>query len=184
MYHPKVRALLRDFIVHLRKSGGDNSKKIGATPKLTDKSKDCDELDFAAMQNANADLKTQVDVLNGQVKDLTAKLADSEKKVKDGTDALNAYKTAEGKALIESITQHSQLKADELKDRSVEDLRIIHMAIDKAKPPEGTVKNVRGADGSKSTRINVTADGKLDPNISLMGVPVRQADGSFKWEVK
>lgn len=185
MYRPKVRALLRNFIVHLRKSGGDNSRKLGAEPNMAkDCNDNCDELDIAALQNANADLKTQVDKLNGQVTDLTAKLVDSEKKVKEATDALGTYKTAESKALVDSITKHSQLKADELKDRSVEDLRTIHMAIDKANPPEGTVKNVRGADGSVSTRANVTADGKLDPRISLMGVPVRQADGSIKWEVK
>jgi formate-dependent nitrite reductase cytochrome c552 subunit len=183
MYHPKVRALLRDFIVKLGKTRRDNRRKLGAEPNMAKDCKDCDELDIATLQNANADLKTKVDALDGQVKDLTAKLADSDKKVKEATDALGTYKAAEGKALIESITQHSQLKADELKDRSVEDLRIIHMAIDKAKPAEGTVKNVRGADGSKSTRANVTADGKLDSGISIMGIPVRQADGSIKWEV-
>jgi cell division septum initiation protein DivIVA len=143
----------------------------------------CDELDIATLQNANADLKTKVDALDVQVKDLTAKNVESEKKVKEATDALDKYKEAEGKALIESITQHSQLKADELKDRSVEELRIIHMAIDKANPPEGTVKNVRGADGA-SAASNVMADGRIDLTKSIMGNPVRQADGSIKWVVK
>jgi hypothetical protein len=149
-----------------------------------DKCNDCDELNLATLQNANADLKTKVDALDVQVKDLTAKLADSDKKVKEATDALNLYKEAEKKALVDSITQRSQFKVDELKDKTVEDLRVIHLAIDKAKPPEGTVKSVRGADGTASTRPNITADGKLDVGISLMGIPVRQADGSVKWEVK
>jgi hypothetical protein len=30
---------------------------------------------------------------------------------------------------------------------------------------------------------NVTVDGKIDPTISVMGQPVRQADGSIKWEI-
>ena len=175
---------MRDFIVALRKSGQDNSRKLGAEPNMAKDCKDCDDLDIATLQNVNADLKAKVDVQDIQIKDLTGKLADSEKKVKEAGDALGIYKAAEGKALIESITQHSQFKADELKDKTVEDLRVIHLAIDKANPPEGTVKSVRGADGSKSTRANITADGKLDPRISIMGIPVRQADGSIKWEVK
>ena len=59
--------------------------------------------------------------------------AESEKKAKEATDALNQYREAEKKALIDSITQRSQFTADELKDKTVEELRLTHMAIDKAK---------------------------------------------------
>jgi hypothetical protein len=162
----------------------DNSKKIkGAETTLTDKCNDCDELNLVTLQNDNADLKKKVDEAAVQVKDLTGKLADSEKKAKDATDALNLYKEAEKKALMDSITQRSQFKADELKDKSVEELRTIHVTIDKVKPPEGTVKNVRGADGA-SPAPNITADGRIDTTKSIMGNPVRQADGSIKWVVK
>lgn len=187
MYHPKLPARLLRALIKVTggKSAQDNSKKIGAETTLT-KDKDCtgcDELDIATLQNANTELKTKVDGLDVQVKDLTAKLTDSDKKVKEATDALNLYREAEKKALVDSITQRSQFKADELKDKSVEDLRVIHLAIDKAKPPEGTVKSVRGADGA-SPAPNITTDGRIDTTKSLMGLPVRQADGSFKWVVK
>ena len=101
--------------------------------------------------------------------------------MKRATDALNEYMAAEKKALLESIIAKSEFKADELKDRNVADLRIVSLAIDKAKPaPTGTVKNVRGADGAP-TRPNMTADGRIDPTISIMGHPEHQADGSVKW---
>lgn len=178
----KLPARLRNFI--MIKGGTSARDKIIKEQKQMDKCKDnCDELDLATLQNANADLKAKVDELTGQVKDLTTKLADSETKVKEAGDALGAYKEAEKKGLIDSITQRSQFKADDLKDRSVEDLRVIHLAIDKAKPPEGTVKNVRGADGAP-TRPNMTADGRIDPTKSIMGVPKRNADGSVTWEIK
>ena len=60
---------------------------------------------------------------------------------------------------------------------------MISVAIDKAKPPEGTVKNVRGADGAPA-RPNIMADGRIDSTKSLMGTPKRNADGSITWEVK
>lgn len=142
----------------------------------------CTELDIVTLQNQVVDLKKELDAAKTQVTDLTKKAADSEKAVKEATDALNLYREAEKKALIDSITAKSEFKTDELKDKPVEDLRIANLAIDKAKPPAGTVKNVRGAGGdSASTRKNVLADGTIDPRISIMGHPVRQADGSVKW---
>ena len=143
--------------------------------------KDCDELDLATLQNENADLKKKLDEATGQVKTLTDKVTDLEKKVKEATDALDQYREAEKKALIDSIAQRSEFKAEELKDKPVEELRVIHLAIDKVKPPAGTVKNVRGA-GDGAAR-NVTADGRIDTTKSVMGRPKRNADGSVTWVV-
>lgn len=153
---------------------------------------DCDELNLATLQNENADLKKKLDEATGQVKTLTDKVADLEKKTKEATDALNQYREAEKKALIDSIAQRSEFKADELKDKSVEELRVIHLAIDKVKPPAGTVKNVRGAGDGASSAPNVLADGRIDTRKSVMGNPKRNADGTLArdatgsviWEVK
>jgi len=38
--------------------------------------------------------------------------------------------------------------------------------------------------GKPSSIKNMRADGKIDPTKSIMGNPVRQTDGSVKWEVK
>jgi cell division septum initiation protein DivIVA len=151
---------------------------------MNDKCKDnCDELDFAAMQNDNADLRKKVDAFDAQIKDLTAKAADSEKKAKDANDILDKYIAAEKSSLVDSISKRSEFKADELAGKTVEELRVISVALDKAKPPEGTVKNVRGADGAPA-RSNVMADGRIDATKSLMGSPKRNADGSIEWIVK
>jgi hypothetical protein len=136
------------------------------------------------MQNENADLKKKLDEATTFGKDLTTKLADSDKKVKEATDALNLYKEAEKKALADSIIKRSEFKADELKDKTVEELRTIHVTIDKVKPPEGTVKNVRGAGDGAPTALNVNAAGQIDTTKSIMGNPKRKADGSFEWVVK
>jgi hypothetical protein len=134
------------------------------------------------LEHEVVDLKKQLDAANANVKVLTDKATESVELMKKATDALNEYMAAEKKALLESIIAKSEFKADELKDRNVADLRIVSLAIDKAKPaPTGTVKNVRGAGDSASTRLNVMADGRIDPTISIMGHPERQADGSVKW---
>jgi len=182
MYQPKLPARLRDFLVTVAKRGQDNDPK--GAEKMDKECKDCDELDLATLQNENADLKKKLDEATGQVKTLTDKVTDLEKKVKDATDALNQYREAEKKALIDSIAQRSEFKADELKDKPVEELRVIHLAIDKVKPPAGSVKNVRGAGDGASTGPNVLSDGRIDTTKSVMGRPKRNADGSIIWEVK
>jgi uncharacterized coiled-coil protein SlyX len=142
----------------------------------------CAELDVATLENTIAELKTQLATANDQVKTLTEKATESTDLMKRATDALNEYAAAEKKALIDSIILRSDFKADELKDMAVVELRTINVAIDKAKPrPAGTVKNVRGAGDGTPTRLNITADGRVDPTKSIMGSPVRQADGSVKW---
>lgn len=144
--------------------------------------KNCDELNLATMQTDNTELRKRIDAATAEIKELTVKAVDSEKKAKDALDQLNQYKEAEKKALLDSISKRSEFKADELASKTVEDLRVISVALDKAKPPEGTVKNVRGADGAPAR--NVMADGRIDPTKSLMGSPKRMADGSITWEVK
>jgi phage shock protein A len=166
-------------MVKLAKRGQDNTQK--GAEKMSKECNDCDELNLATLQNENADLKKKLDEATGQVKTLTDKAAELEKRIKEATDALNAYKEAEKKALIDSIVQRSEFKADELKDKPVEELRVIHLAIDKVKPPAGTVKNVRGA-GDGAAR-NLTADGRIDTTKSVMGEPKRNADGSVTWVV-
>jgi hypothetical protein len=143
----------------------------------------CTELDIATLENQITELKKERDDANAQVKILTDKVTESTELMKKATDALNEYMAAEKKALLESITAKSEFKVDELKDRTVADLRIVSLAIDKAKPAStGTVKNVRGAgDAGNPTRLNVMADGRINPTISIMGHPERQADGSVKW---
>lgn len=144
--------------------------------------KNCDELNLATMQTDNADLRKKVDAATAEIKELTAKAVDSETKAKAALDQLNKYIAAEKSGLVDSISKRSEFKADELASKSVEDLRVISVALDKAKPPEGTIKNVRGADGASAR--NVMADGRIDPTKSLMGSPKRMADGSITWEVK
>lgn len=172
------------FKVKLRKSGRDNTIPDGGENlgKETD-CKDCDELNLTALKNELDDARKKLDDVTAQNTELTAKLEASEKKAKEAGDALNQYREAEKKALLDSITQRSEFKADELKDKSVEDLRTIHLAIDKVKPA-GTVKNVRGAGDGASTAPNILADGRVDATKSVMGKPKRNADGSITWEVK
>jgi hypothetical protein len=171
-------------MVQLVNHGRDNSKKIGAEPNMNKEChENCDELNLATLQNDNAELRKKVETASAEIKELTAKAADSEKKAKDANDQLNKYIEAEKKALVDSISKRSEFKADELASKTVEELRVISVAIDKAKPPEGTVKNVRGADGAPA-RPNIMADGRIDSTKSLMGTPKRNADGSITWEVK
>lgn len=150
----------------------------------------CSALDVATLETELTQAKKDADAAKAQIVDLTTKLADAEKKVteseakaKDATTALDAYRDAESKALIETITARSDFKADEVKGKTVEELRTIRLAIDKAKPPvAGTVKSVRHAgDSAMAGRPNVMQDGRIDPRISIMGNPVRQDDGSYKW---
>lgn len=185
MHHPRLPAQLRDFMVKLANHRGqDDSKKIGAVPNMNDKCKEnCDELDLATLQNDNAELRKKVEAANAEIKELTAKAIDSEKKAKDANDILSKYIEADKKSLVDSISKRSEFKADELASKTVDELRMISVAIDKAKPPEGTVKNVRGADGAPA-RPNMMADGRIDSTKSLMGTPKRNADGSITWEVK
>ena len=149
--------------------------------KMGKECNDCDDLNVATLKNELAAATKKIDDLTTQNKELTGKVTDAEKKAKDANDELTKYKEAEKKGLAESILKRSDFKAEDLKDKSVEDLRTIHAAIDHVKI-EGTVKNVRGA-GDKLP-LNMTADGKIDPTKSVMGNPVRQADGSIKWVVK
>lgn len=141
----------------------------------------CDKFDIAALRNEIADAKTKFDALTVENTELKGKLTTAEKAAKDATDSLNQYRDAERKALLDSIVKKTDFKAEDLKEKTVEDLRNIHAAIDHVKPPEGTVKNARGA--GEPLPKNMTADGKIDPTKSVMGQPVRQADGSIKWVV-
>ena len=50
--------------------------------------------------------------------------------------------------------------------------------------PVSLVYGAASRDNVQRSRPNITADGKLDPRISIMGHPVRQADGSIKWVAK
>jgi len=50
--------------------------------------------------------------------------------------------------------------------------------------PLSIVVGAASRDSVQRSRPNITADGKLDPRISIMGHPVRQADGSIKWVAK
>jgi hypothetical protein len=139
----------------------------------------CDSLDIITLQNDNADLKKQLDAANANVKILTDKVTESTELMKKATVALDEYIAAEKKALLASIPSKSEFKADELKDKPLEELRTISLAIDKV--PTGTVKNVRGTGAGLPTRPNITADGKVDPSKSLMGHPKLESDGSIKW---
>lgn len=182
MNRPSLPTRVWAFLINRGKSAGDTRIKGAENNMTKDECKDCEDLNIATLQNDNADLKKKVDELTKLNTDLTTQVADRDKKVKDASDALNLYREAEKKGLVGSITQRTEFKADELKDRTVDELRVIHLAIDKVKPPPGTVKNVRGADGV-SAAPNILSDGRLDLTKSMMGHPVRQADGSYKWVV-
>jgi hypothetical protein len=181
--------------VKLGKSGRDNTIHHKGENLGNEKDcKECDELDLATLKNELTDTRKKVDDLTAQNKELTGKLEASEKKAKEAGDTLNQYREAEKKALLESIVKRSDFKPEDLKDKSVEELRTIHTTIDHVKPPDlGTVKNVRGAgDGASSLPANFTADGKIDITKSLVGAPKKGADGRVMrdaagnviWEVK
>jgi len=144
------------------------------------KETDCDDVDKAALRHDLAEATKKLTDAETLVTKLTTDKTDAEKKAKDATDELDKYKAAEKTALIDSITKRSDFKTDDLKAKTIEDLRTMRQAIDHVKI-EGTVKSVRKAGDVE--RVNITADGKIDPSKSLMGNPVRQADGSFKWVV-
>jgi len=165
-------------------SGQDN--KTHEVTQMKDEYDACDQLDVIALKQAVDEYKKQVDTLTTQNKDLTAKQADADKKLKEATDALNQYKEAEKKGLVEDIAKAADYKPEDLAKKPVEELRVIHDAISKVKKAsDASVKNVRNAGGALPTLApNITADGKIDPTKSIMGNPVKQADGSFKWVIK
>jgi len=149
-------------------------------PKEND-CENCDKFDVIALKNEIADQKKKVDDLTAKNTDLQGKLTTAEKAGKEATDSLNQYREAEKKALLDSIVKRTDFKLDDIKGKSVEELRTIHSTVDHIKPPEGTVKNTRPA--GDNLPKNVMADGRIDPTKSIMGQPQRQADGSIKWIV-
>ena len=106
-------------------------------------SKGCDKTDRGVLKNENADLKKKVDEATARIKVLRDKISAGENTANETIDALKQYHESEKTALIDSIARRSDFKAYELKDKPVEELRIIHLAIDKANPPDGTVKHGR-----------------------------------------
>jgi len=153
---------------------------------------DCQDLDLAAIKTELADYKSKVDAVTRERDELRAKLEAAEKAGKDAVAMLDEYRAAEKKALVESIMKHSEFKADELNEKSVEELRLIHTAIDRVKP-QGTVKNVRGTDGeTRIGNVPISADGRIDNTKSPVGYPKRGTDGrilrdgvgSVIWEVR
>ncbi len=160
-------------------SGRDNQTEEGTKMKNEDCSS-CDQFEALALKNEMDTLKKERDTLTGQNKELSTKVADSDKKLKEATDALNGYKEAEKKALVDSIVAKTEFKADDLGKKPVEELRVIYDAIEKVKKAgsDATVKNVRSAgDNAPPTRLNVSTDGRIDPTKSLMGHPKKGADG-------
>lgn len=188
-----LRNILHAFTVTPGKIWADK-EKLEKPTMSKEQNYGCDEFDIAALQNEIATLRKENEDLTKERDGFKVKFETSEKTVKETGDALTAYKNAERKALIDSIAEKSEFKADELKDTPVEELRLIHSAIDKAKPapPQGTVKNVRGAGDGAPTRPDVAPDGRIDATKSLLGNPKRNADGSLArnadgsviWEVK
>jgi predicted RNase H-like nuclease (RuvC/YqgF family) len=141
----------------------------------------CDKFDIAALRNEIADTKKKLDEFTAKNTELQGKLTAAEKTGKEATDSLNQYREAEKKALLDSIAKRTDFKVDDIKDKSVEELRTINATVDHIKPPEGTVKNTRGA--GEPLPKNRAADGRIDPTKSIMGNPKRNADGSFTWVV-
>jgi hypothetical protein len=168
-------------MIKVRKSGRDNSNPKGV--KQMGKNSDCDDLDAAALKASLDEANTKIQKLEADLNTATAGKTEAEKKAKDATDELTKYQEAEKTALVDSISKRSDFKAEDLAKKTVDELRTIHLAIDHVKV-EGTVKNVRGAGDSTPIKApNITADGKIDTRVSVMGQPVKQADGTIKWVV-
>jgi predicted RNase H-like nuclease (RuvC/YqgF family) len=140
---------------------------------------ECDKVDIATLKTELAEQKKKNDEFTTQNKDLQAKLDEATKVAKAATDSLNQYRDAEKKALADSIIKRTDFKAEDLKDKSVEDLRNIHSALDHAKV-DGTVKPVRGTGADNKVEVDLR---KPNDAILSIGRPERQADGSIKWVV-
>jgi predicted nuclease with TOPRIM domain len=141
---------------------------------------DCDKFDIATLRTELATSTKKVDEFTAKNTELTTKLADAEKKAKEATDELNKYVEAEKKALADSIVKRTDFKAEDLKDKSVVDLRNIHSALDHFKV-DGTVKPVRGS-GSDGTKLDIDIRQSHDVIVPV-GKPKRNADGSIEWVV-
>jgi polyhydroxyalkanoate synthesis regulator phasin len=140
---------------------------------------DCDKFDIATLKTELAASTKKVDELTTQGKDMQTKLDEATKVAKAATDSLNRYRDAEKKALVDSIVKRTDFKAEDLKDKSVEDLRNVHQALDHFKV-DGTVKPVRGAGADSKVEVDLR---KANDVILAIGRPERQADGSMKWVV-